>query len=141
MIDSWLVRSRHTLPFIVQGLFDGPDLGPGGRRLFWHCGFADFRFRRSGPMAVVGWLSCLGNCDATGITVYQRCEEEKHKVRTRATRGRSSDPCLNLMDWAFECPAWQQGLLNSHSCPGTQAAGDAGDGSDVGGKGDGVIHF
>lgn len=105
--------------------------------------FADLKFFRSGPFAAVGWLSCLGNCEAAGYMVYERCMGKKHKVKTRATQRRISHPCMNLMNWAFDCPVWRQGLLNSFSCPGTPAAGDVGPNGDVATvhRGDSIIHF
>ncbi|KAL8711709.1 MAG: hypothetical protein Q9220_003880 [cf. Caloplaca sp. 1 TL-2023] len=87
----------------------------------------------SGPFMAAGWLACIGGCDYTGWEVFQNCRKSnKHDKSKRATAvgqaGQTSvtqsDPCTNLFDFGFQCPAWQQALLKSYKCPGTDEAGD-----------------
>lgn len=82
------------------------------------------------PFAGYEWLACLGGCGFTGIKVFNNCQKAKGNTgphdlvplgpfgkREQATE--SSNPCVNIKQWSYECPAQETGLLSAHACQGT----------------------
>ena len=87
--------------------------------------------KSTGPFAVAGWLACLGGCSATGTKLYNNCQKAKGNTnpddliplspfgkREGGEGGviKLSDPCHNIKQWTFQCPAQETGLLSTYRC-------------------------
>lgn len=81
----------------------------------------------TGPFVVTGWLACLGGCTATGAKLFNNCQKAKGNTShiplnpfgKREGGGgatESSDPCHNIKQWTFQCPAQEAGLLSTYRC-------------------------
>ncbi|KAL8804214.1 MAG: hypothetical protein Q9223_005889 [Gallowayella weberi] len=77
-----------------------------------------------GLLASPLWLTCFGACTKSGWDVFKRCyHEEPGKLKPRAKPAtKPHDPCSNINQWAFQCPAVRMGMLALHNCPGSSAA-------------------
>ncbi|KAI4193049.1 MAG: hypothetical protein LQ350_008491 [Teloschistes chrysophthalmus] len=96
----------------------------------------------TGPVVAVGWLACLGGCDAVGFKLVDNCFKGKGidpDLKPRAAA--AADPpavCKNTGDVAFECSAIRNLLLGFHGCEGSSTA-DRTSGGSAGGSA-GVIN-
>lgn len=85
----------------------------------------------TGPFVAAGWLACLGGCSATGTKVYNNCMKAKGDTGpashipyipplwNREVVTESVNPCVNIKQWSFQCPAQRSGLLNAYGCQGS----------------------
>ncbi|KAF6224425.1 hypothetical protein HO133_011002 [Letharia lupina] len=84
----------------------------------------------TGPFVVAGWLACLGGCGATASKEFNNCQKAKGNTdpdellplnpfgkRQEATE--SSNPCVNIKNWSYQCPTQETELLSVYSCQGT----------------------
>lgn len=92
----------------------------------------------TGPFAAVAWLACLGGCSETGLKVFNNCQAAKgNDVRLsfnpiqlgdkkRRTVTESVNPCINVKEYTFDCPAMESGLLSHFECQQTGASSSSG---------------
>ena len=82
----------------------------------------------TGPFAAAGWIACLGGCSESGIKTYNNCQKAKGHtdglisynpfsgLEGRDLAEESNNPCVNIRQWMFQCPAQETGLLNKFNC-------------------------